>query len=172
MISQTVADKIEIRDMLHRYCRGLDRMDRALALSVFHPDSQLDYGPVFKGSGAAFIDWVWPNHEKAIRHSHNVTNCYIEVDGERAASEAYSYMLMLVETPHGAMVLRNNGRYLDEWVRYQGGWVIMKRQSVHEFFERRLLEDGTASSGPCAATRDTMDPSYQLEPPLFKVGAA
>ena len=172
MTNQTIADKIEIRDMLHRYCRGLDRMDRELALSVFHPDSELDYGSVFKGSGAEFIDWVWPNHAKVTRHSHSITNCYIEVDGARAASESYSYMVMRMDTPEGPMILQNNGRYLDEWVRYRGGWVIMKRRSVHEFQEIRRLENSGSSEHTCVASRDKADPSYQLDPPLFGAMAA
>jgi hypothetical protein len=28
-----------IRDVLSRYCRGLDRMDKAMAYSVFHADA-------------------------------------------------------------------------------------------------------------------------------------
>lgn len=161
-----IAAKIEIRDVLHRYCRGLDRMDRALALSVFHPESELDYGAAFQGSGAAFIDWVWLQHAKVTRHSHNITNCYIEVEGERAASESYSFMVMQMDTADGPMILQSNGRYLDEWVRFDGRWVILKRRSLHEFQEMRRLEGGQRADG-ALASRDGADPSYQLTPALF-----
>ena len=162
-----IADKIAISDMLHRYCRGIDRMDRALALSVFHPDAELDYGSAFRGSGEEFIDWVWRAHAQVVRHSHNITNCYVEVDGDRAASEAYSFMMMRMDTPDGPMVLQSNGRYLDEWVRYESRWVILKRRSVHEFQEIRRLEIGSRPEAEVVATRDAHDPSYQLVPALF-----
>ncbi len=165
--AEVIADKIAIRDMLHRYCRGLDRMDRTLALSVFHPDSKLDYGSSFQGSGAQFIDWVWPNHARATRHSHNITNCYIEVDGDRAASESYSLMIMRLDPPQGPMIIRTNGRYLDEWVRHEGRWVIITRHSIHEFQEARQLETGGLPESTSSATRDGSDPSYRLLPALF-----
>lgn len=167
MTNQIIADKIEIRDMLHRYCRGLDRMDRELALSVFHPDSELDYGASFRGSGAAFVAWVWEAHARVTRHSHNITNCYIEVDVDQAASESYSHMIMRMETPEGPMILQSNGRYLDEWVRHEGRWVILKRRSVHEFQEIRRLGNDGRPEGAIVASRDTADPSYDLFPPLF-----
>ena len=153
--------------MLHRYCRGLDRMDRELALSVFHPDSELDYGPSIKGSAAEFIDWVWLAHAKVTRHSHNITNCYVEVAGDRAASESYSYMMMRMERPAGPLILQSNGRYLDEWVRHHGRWLILKRRSVHEFQEIRRLERGALAEDAIVAGRDRTDPSYRLVPPLF-----
>src|SRR5438477_89804 len=34
---ETLAAKQAITEVIYRYCRGLDRMDRALALSVWHP---------------------------------------------------------------------------------------------------------------------------------------
>lgn len=33
-----LAAKWAITEVIHRYCRGLDRMDKALALSCWHPD--------------------------------------------------------------------------------------------------------------------------------------
>ena len=34
--------KQAIREVIYRYCRGLDRMDRALALSCWHPGGTAD----------------------------------------------------------------------------------------------------------------------------------
>ena len=36
---EIAADKIEIADVVYRYCRAIDRMDRELLESVFHEDS-------------------------------------------------------------------------------------------------------------------------------------
>jgi SnoaL-like domain len=158
--------RLEIQDMLFRYCRGLDRMDKPLALSVFHPESELDIEGAFKGSGIAFVDWVWEQHNKALRHSHNITNVYVEIAGETAASEAYVMMVMHVATPGGMTLIQGHGRYLDEWVRYEQRWVIKKRRATREFQEVRQLAAERAPGAPALSRRDGTDPSYDLRPRL------
>ena len=37
-------DRQAILDCLTRYCRGMDRFDRALVLSAYHPDAIDDHG--------------------------------------------------------------------------------------------------------------------------------
>ena len=90
--ASTVAEllaKQAITDALYRYCRGLDRMDRDMVLSVWHNDSTADYGAHYHGSGPGFVDWVWPAHGNFERHSHQITNVLIElVDDDHAVSEA------------------------------------------------------------------------------------
>src|SRR5579862_288063 len=110
----TVETRLAIQDMLFRYCRGLDRMDKPLALSVFHPDSEVDVDGTFQGSGPAYIDWVWEQHRTAARHLHNITNLYVEAAGDTASSESYVIMNMRIETPDGVMTVHTNGRYADE----------------------------------------------------------
>lgn len=34
---ENLLDRQAILDCIHRYCRGVDRMDRQLTLSVYHP---------------------------------------------------------------------------------------------------------------------------------------
>src|ERR1700676_916277 len=46
--------KQAITEVLYRYCRAIDRMDRDLASTIWHPGGSADYGPVFKGTGEAF----------------------------------------------------------------------------------------------------------------------
>jgi hypothetical protein len=161
-----LADRLAIQDTLHRYCRGLDRMDKALALSVFHAQSKVEYDHMFAGSGAAFIDWVWEQHRGMARHSHNITNLYVEIDGERAASEAYALVVLRFETEAGVSVVQNLGRYLDEWQRDGGRWTIRRRRYVHEFQETRLLADDAVPAARTSSRRDGGDPSYALQPAL------
>ena len=86
---QSLLDRDAIRDVLSRYCRGLDRMDRPLADTVWHPEGTALYEGIFEGTGAGFLDWVWEAHANMDRHSHQITNVLIELDGDRATSEAY-----------------------------------------------------------------------------------
>ena len=47
---ETLVAKQAIRDALSRYCRGLDRMDKAMAYAVWHPDGTADYQGIFEGT--------------------------------------------------------------------------------------------------------------------------
>ena len=79
---QALLDKQSIRDVLSRYCRGLDRMDKQMAYAVWHPDGTAFYDGIFEGTGHGFVDWVWQAHAAMERHSHQITNVLIELDGE------------------------------------------------------------------------------------------
>ncbi len=161
-----IETKQAIRDMYHRYCRGLDRMDKAVALSVFHPDSHVEVDGAFSGTGPEFVDWVWIQHAGAARHLHNITNLYVEPAGDTASSEAYVIMNMRIERPEGVTVITTNGRYADQWVRHDGRWVIVKRLAIQEFQEFRQLGHDGVPADKTSARRDTSDPTYALTPPL------
>ena len=158
--------QLELAEMLHRYCRGVDRMDRPLALSVFHPEAEVECDGHFQGSGTAFIDWMWERHRGATRHLHNITNICATGAGDAAASEAYIMALLRIEAESGLLTLQSHGRYLDEWVRHEGHWVIRRRRYVHEFQEIRRLTEDMAPAKHVPSRRDAGDASYALTPHL------
>src|SRR5687768_7203639 len=53
--------RTEIHDTLMRYCRGVDRLDRDLILSAYHPGARDNHGS-FDGPVEDFVDWVFENH--------------------------------------------------------------------------------------------------------------
>jgi hypothetical protein len=159
---ETLLAKQAITEALYRYCRALDRMDRSLALSVWHPGSTADYGPMFAGSGAEFVDWVWIAHEGLAAHSHQITNVLIDVDGDRASSEAYVTVALRTKPDQGSIAdIVDRGRYLDRWSLRQGVWAIDSRRFVEDFqaiYPVPLTEatDGSQATG----RRGPNDPSY------------
>src|SRR5215469_15206952 len=84
-------DRQAITEQIHRYCRSVDRLDIPLGHSVFHEDSHADFSPGYVGTGRGWIDHVCQEHLNFLYHSHQVTNVIIELDGDRAGSEAYVY---------------------------------------------------------------------------------
>ena len=50
-------DEFEIKKVAHRFARGLDRADKDMIQSCFHPDGTDDHG-IFQGSASDFCDWV------------------------------------------------------------------------------------------------------------------
>ena len=68
--------KQEITDLVGRYMRGLDRLDRKLLRSTFHDDATTDYG-FFQGGPDAFTDMAYnalkdqlgePSHDWPSQH--------------------------------------------------------------------------------------------------------
>ena len=56
-----LADRQAIHDVVVRYCRAVDRMDRELLLTCYHPDA-IDHHGIFVGSPEAFADWAFALH--------------------------------------------------------------------------------------------------------------
>ena len=50
-------DRQEILDCLTRYCRGVDRLDKSILLSAYHPDARDDHG-LFVGHATEFWELV------------------------------------------------------------------------------------------------------------------
>lgn len=160
MTDDDVAAKQDITEVLYRYCRGLDRMDRELALSVWHPGGGADYGSMFEGTGEGFVDWVWQAHAGFERHSHQVTNILIEVDGDSAVSEAYVTVALRMRDESGSCTdIESRGRYLDRWSCRDGRWAIDDRRFVEDFSTSHPVPD--ALGAPTSdGRRDRDDPSY------------
>ena len=154
--------KDQIRDQIYNYSRGLDRMDRPLALQVFHPDSLVTQpGPTgggFKGTGAEWVAHAWSVHEKIAAHTHQMTNTLIKVNGDKASSETYAMASLRAEpTPTESNTQLIRVRYVDTWSRRSGRWAIDTRNIVVDF----TTADKT--SGPNRGSvghRDKTDPSY------------
>jgi len=151
----------EIHDVLVRYCRGLDRMDREMARAVWHEDGTADYVGIYQGTGRGFVDWVWQAHAAMERHSHQIHNVLVEVDGEQAVSEA-SVSVLLWRPPAAdgrRLQISVRGRYLDRWSRRTGRWAIDHRVHVVDMQSTAALEGGSSSPN---ATRDERDASRAL----------
>lgn len=157
--------KQAITEVIYRYCRALDRMDRDDALTIWHPDGTADYGPgMYQGTGAGFVDWVWPAHESMLGHSHQIANILIAVDDDRAGSESYVTATLWGEFEPGTLTtIVSRGRYVDRWSRRAGVWAIDHRRFAEDLTVTTAVP-GAAAPGSDAspARRDRADPSYEV----------
>ncbi|MBW1901552.1 MAG: nuclear transport factor 2 family protein [Deltaproteobacteria bacterium] len=158
---QELIVKQEIRDVLSRYCRGLDRMDKEMAYSVWHDDATALYYDMYEGTGHGFIDWVWVAHGGMQCHSHQITNVLTRVDGDKAVSEAYvSLVLWTMPSDDGKqMEIAVRGRYLDRWSLRDNKWAIDHREFVTATHTLRHLTKGPVSD---KSTRDMTDASFDF----------
>ena len=107
--------------MIYAYCRAVDRLDLALASTIWHPDGTAIYEGAFDGMGAEFVANMKKTHEERfVSHSHQVSNILIELDGDRATSESYVTAALRTkpEEEHGERLVR--GRYIDTWSQPKG----------------------------------------------------
>jgi hypothetical protein len=157
---QELVDKQAIRDVLSRYCRGLDRMDKEMANAVWHDGGTALYEGIFEGTGHGFIDWVWEAHAGMERHSHQITNVLIELDAaDQATSEAYVTVVLwtLPDADGQQQELVGRGRYLDRWERREGRWAIEHRIHLLDLSSASPLGRADISA---SSTRDEKDLSF------------
>jgi hypothetical protein len=156
--------KHAITERLYAYCRGIDRMDRELTRTLWHPDGTADYGPHYHGDPDGLIDFVWASHETFLGHVHHITNVLIELPTpETAVSEAQA-IIFLRQTDEGTQHIPHllSVRYLDRWSCRRGSWAVDSRRLVNDaaiHLEALPTPDGTSES---PARRSPDDPSYAL----------
>lgn len=135
--ARALADREEIRDVLARYARAIDRLDVDLLKSCYHPDSYDDHGH-FKGNGHEFADFIVESlRGRCHATSHVVTNILIELDPsdhDRATGESYATSYLRRTGDDGREWLDVfAGRYLDVFERRGGEWRFASRVVVHDW---------------------------------------
>jgi len=113
------------------YSRAVDRLDRDLLLSVYHPDAVDDHG-VFVGGPMEFVDWVTAMHSRLhLSHQHCQFNSTVEIDGQTAHAETYYMFVGMNQT--GKPLTMSGGRYLDRLEKRDGRWAIAERVCVRDW---------------------------------------
>jgi len=127
---QALLDKQDILECLTRFSRGMDRFDRDVFLSAFHPDATVAAGP-FVGSAAECYDWAMSIHEAGqVSTHHNLLNVTYDIDGDTAHTETY---YLFVGRNYDETNWTAGGRYVDQLQRRDGRWGIVLRTNVIEW---------------------------------------
>jgi SnoaL-like domain len=123
-------DRQDILDCLVRFSRAMDRFDRDLFLSAFHPDAIIAAGP-FVGGPEALYDWAVPMHDQGqISTHHNLLNHTCDIDGDTAHTETY-YLFVGRNRDDTNWIA--GGRYIDRFERRKGEWRIALRTNAIEW---------------------------------------
>jgi hypothetical protein len=165
-------DRHEIYDCLMRYCRGVDRFDREMISSAYHPGALDDHGH-FVGPAEELIDRVFALHGKLQRRTqHHITNHRCELAGDIAHAESYYIFRSLnAEAPFHSIT---SGRYIDRLEKRHGRWGIVARVCTIDILDQQWDPTGNTLDGNHEATsRDRSDPSYRrplsIDPARFTV---
>lgn len=185
-------DRDSIRRLLYTYCRAIDRGDPELLKSVYHPDA-IDAHGSFVGNAHEFAEFILKRlPEHTTYRQHIVMNPIIDLDGDRAISEAsnvgihrvpggWDFVVQYFGEAYAARARETGqvdvdhefiigGRYLDVLEKRDGVWRILRRQITGEWNvcrpTREVWEGGRANyqlpGGP-----HPDDPVYSLtfDPP-------
>jgi hypothetical protein len=167
-----LADRQAIADVIARYSRGVDRQDKALLESCYHPEAIDDHG-MFVGTADDFFDWTDPSHLHLFRtHQHITANHNCELDGDTAHCETYYIFAGMMK--HDNALAMSGGRYVDRMEKRGGEWRIAVRKCLVEWTSANMtvpeMADVYAAVGKVA--RDHSDCSYDrpLRVDMTRVG--
>lgn len=129
---QRLIDESAIRHLLALYPRALDRQDRVLLASLFHPDAVDDHGH-FNGPAAGFVDWIAAGSRPGVHWTHHNGTQIIEIEGDVAQTETYCIALCRQGARGEEGFTKETFlrvRYLDRVEKREGQWKIAHRRVV------------------------------------------
>lgn len=164
---EELLDKQEIYELLCRYCRGVDRLDKELVLSCFHPgaiDVHVGKNGVYTGTIEEFLDAEWESWKVFRGSQHHLCNHLCEVDGDTALAETYQFSFYWADPGDDQNLnMINSNRYIDRFERRDGVWKISHRELYRNFVrkETRPYVYPTAENGWPMHSQDRNDPAYR-----------
>jgi len=128
-----LSDRMEIHELLSRYCHALDQKDWPSFRAVFSDDAILDFsafgGPC--GNAADLEAFLVPVLDALAGSQHIVSTVKIDLDGDRATARSAAIVPMTSCAADGAERTFINGLwYEDGLIRTPNGWRIQFRKQV------------------------------------------
>lgn len=158
-MTDCVADKLAIYDLVFKYCRAVDRRDFASLAKLYHADSIDDHGGMFKGSGKDYVAWL-PTVLVGMKvTSHAVSNHLVSVEGDKAEGEVYCTAYHLTADNTEIII---GGRYLDKYIKEDGVWYFKHRKIVMDWNQIKASDcdmDSPVVAGTDVGCAFDQDPS-------------
>lgn len=129
---QEIFDRLEIEDVLVRYCTAIDSRKWDGLDSVFTQDAFIDYTSAggVKGKLPEVRKWLSEVLNLFSMSQHVIGNFVIKVEGDRATSRCAFYNPMRFQTAEGeesSPLCFFGGYYNDTLIRTDAGWRISQR---------------------------------------------
>ncbi len=158
----------EIRDVLARYARGVDRADRALLESCYHDDAIEEHGPNYSGPAMEYIAGAIDRLRQMGDMAHYLCQSHIELDGDTAWVETYVITFARFAGDDGAVDTLTGGRICDRFERRGSEWRIAHRRIAFDWNRDMATNENwclgmfdTTAAGFHAGRKDREDLSYQ-----------
>ena len=147
----------EIRDVLARYARGVDRADGALLKSCYHADAVEEHGGNYVGNAFAYVDGAIERIRGMGAMQHLLGTSYIEFDGDTAWVETYLWTFLRISSEGRGTDTFTGGRLFDRFERRGGEWKIAHRRTIFDW-----NRDVPSSEGWCTGLFDPSRPGMHL----------
>jgi 3-phenylpropionate/cinnamic acid dioxygenase small subunit len=133
---QTLADRLEINDLLTRYAHAVDSKDWTLYRSVFTDGAFIDYESAggIKGNRETVAKWLEQTMANFPMTQHLISNIDVKLDGDRASVRAMFYNPMGM--PNGK-TFWCGGFYNHSLVRTADGWKSERLIEESSWFDRQ-----------------------------------
>ncbi|TDC46529.1 nuclear transport factor 2 family protein [Jiangella ureilytica] len=151
---QEIADRLEIEQLLIRYCHAVDGRDWDAYRAVFTSDAVIDDVTAGPGNSveemAAFLAGAF---ERVVVIQHAISTSRVKIDGDTATARTICHCPVVLRRGDGETRLFFQGLwYDDELVRTSDGWKIAHRAETGYFHDmppdfsfERGLEEGEQS---------------------------
>ncbi len=155
-------DRVEITDVVHRYCRGIDRRDFDIVRACFHPDATDRHGAESRTLDD-FVAWVDRLTARYRMTQHLIAGVVVDLAGNVAAAESNGVAVHRSDDPSPHLNLVTGFRYLDRFERRDGTWAIAERTGVASWSLPITADQWwDAPTDHVAGRRDHDDPLYAL----------
>jgi hypothetical protein len=159
---QALLDKQAITELLHRYCRAVDRADLGLLRGCYHFDATEDHGGTFNGRAADYIAQIAPLLPRSLM-SHTTSNILIEFDGDAALVESHILAFARMKKDGEKFDTLTLARAVDRVERRDGAWRIAARRLVWEWNHEMSMAEtwgrGLIAPDPAVLVRGAKAPS-------------
>lgn len=163
MTIDEVIAKQEITDLVGRYMRGLDRLDRDLLRSTFHDDATTDYG-FFQGGPDEFVDMAYNALKDHLANHHMIGQVNIDLEGDIAFGEVYFQAFHRIIQEGEERDLFISGRYVDRYEKRDGEWKFAFRSEVNDWARNDPATDDYFESNTQSLRGGRLDDfSYQRD---------
>lgn len=127
---ESLLDRMEIIELLHRYATAIDDRDWARLATCFTDDAVALYGPVLgRREGIAAIEQTCRTSLEPLDASQHLIGTHeIELDGDRARARCYVHAQHTKAGTPGGDNFVIGATYFDELVRTRDGWRIRQRE--------------------------------------------
>ncbi|CAG9170102.1 nuclear transport factor 2 family protein [Cupriavidus pampae] len=146
---ERIVSRLQIQDLMFRWCRAVDRLDRQGMLDIFWPGAIDSHGP-YIGPAEGLVEWILVRHRPIATSSHFIGNMLIEFASDDVAlvetyvrtiqqypKEATQQLAQLTGGAAGdestPMDMFTSSRYLDHMERREGEWRVAHRDLIQDW---------------------------------------
>jgi ketosteroid isomerase-like protein len=134
--AQEISDRLEIEQLLVRYCHAVDRRDWDAYRAVYTDEAVID--DVGAGPGRSveeMVAFLSAALERVVTIQHAISTSLVDVDGDTATARTVCHCPVVLDRDGVARMFFQALWYEDDLVRTPDGWRIAKRAETGYFHD-------------------------------------